>query len=195
MPMNAILFDLDGTLLDTLDDLAEAANRVLDQAGLPTHAHSAYRQFIGDGSRMLVTRAISRGSPHAGTYRRPSNAFQGRLQPTLENGHPSLSRYPGPAERPCGPRHPPGRRDQQTACVCRMLHAPFFSGYPLSDGLGSERGRPPQAPSIAGPRNGEAFAGRDEGMPAVGRQRRGYGNRPVRRHAARRRRLGVSLSR
>ena len=58
MPINAILFDLDGTLLDTLDDLAAAANRVLDQAGLPTHAHSAYRQFIGDGSRMLVTRAI-----------------------------------------------------------------------------------------------------------------------------------------
>jgi phosphoglycolate phosphatase len=58
MPMNAILFDLDGTLLDTLHDLADAANRVLDHAGLPTHAHSAYRQFIGDGSRMLVTRAI-----------------------------------------------------------------------------------------------------------------------------------------
>lgn len=58
MPMKAILFDLDGTLLDTLDDLAESANRVLDRAGLPTHAHSAYRHFIGDGSRMLITRAI-----------------------------------------------------------------------------------------------------------------------------------------
>jgi len=58
MPINAILFDLDGTLLDTLDDLAEAANRVLEQAGLPTHTPSAYRRFIGDGSRMLVTRAI-----------------------------------------------------------------------------------------------------------------------------------------
>ena len=56
--MKAILFDLDGTLLDTLDDLADAANRVLDQAGLPTHARSAYRHFIGDGSRMLITRAI-----------------------------------------------------------------------------------------------------------------------------------------
>jgi phosphoglycolate phosphatase len=58
MPMKAILFDLDGTLLDTLADLADAANRVLDRAGLPTHAHSAYRHFIGDGSRMLITRAI-----------------------------------------------------------------------------------------------------------------------------------------
>jgi len=58
MPMKAILFDLDGTLLDTLDDLADAANRVLDQAGLPTHPRSAYRRFIGDGSRMLITRAL-----------------------------------------------------------------------------------------------------------------------------------------
>jgi phosphoglycolate phosphatase len=58
MPMKAILFDLDGTLLDTLADLADAANRVLDHAGLPIHAHSTYRHFIGDGSRMLITRAL-----------------------------------------------------------------------------------------------------------------------------------------
>jgi phosphoglycolate phosphatase len=58
LPINAILFDLDGTLLDTLDDLADAANRVLGQAELPTHPRSAYRRFIGDGSRMLVKRAL-----------------------------------------------------------------------------------------------------------------------------------------
>ncbi len=58
MPMKAILFDLDGTLLDTLSDLADAANRTLDRAGLPTHGVSAYRNFVGDGSRMLITRAL-----------------------------------------------------------------------------------------------------------------------------------------
>ena len=58
MPMKAILFDLDGTLLDTLVDLADAANRTLDRAGLPTHPVGAYRYFVGDGSRMLMTRAL-----------------------------------------------------------------------------------------------------------------------------------------
>jgi phosphoglycolate phosphatase len=61
MPMKAVLFDLDGTLLDTLADLADAANRVLAQAGMPTHIPSAYRRFVGDGSRMLMTRALPEG--------------------------------------------------------------------------------------------------------------------------------------
>ena len=54
----AVLFDLDGTLLDTLDDIADAVNRVLAAQGLPTHDREAYRWFIGDGSRILVTRAL-----------------------------------------------------------------------------------------------------------------------------------------
>jgi len=58
MALQAILFDLDGTLLDTLTDLTDAANRVLAAAGLPTHDENAYRRFIGDGSRLLITRAL-----------------------------------------------------------------------------------------------------------------------------------------
>jgi phosphoglycolate phosphatase len=58
MPYKAVLFDLDGTLLDTLEDLADAMNRVLAGKGLPTHALDAYRYFIGDGAAMLVTRVL-----------------------------------------------------------------------------------------------------------------------------------------
>lgn len=54
----AILFDLDGTLLDTLEDLGNSANRVLSQKGFPTHALDSYRYFVGDGSAMLITRAL-----------------------------------------------------------------------------------------------------------------------------------------
>lgn len=54
----AVLFDLDGTLLDTLEDIAGAANRVLSGRGLPTHPISAYRQFVGEGAGVLFSRAL-----------------------------------------------------------------------------------------------------------------------------------------
>jgi phosphoglycolate phosphatase len=58
MDCEAVIFDLDGTLLDTLADIADAANRVLDSHGHPTHPHQAYKWFVGDGSRRLMTRAL-----------------------------------------------------------------------------------------------------------------------------------------
>lgn len=54
----AVLFDLDGTLLDTLDDIALAANLVLKKHGFPLHPTEAYRLFIGHGSRTLIERAL-----------------------------------------------------------------------------------------------------------------------------------------
>ena len=53
MRVTAILFDLDGTLLDTLGDIAEAANRVLSSFAFPTHPIAAYRNFIGEGVTQL----------------------------------------------------------------------------------------------------------------------------------------------
>lgn len=58
---HAAIFDLDGTLLDTLDDLANAANAALHSAGYPQHPVAAYRQFVGNGLRMLVRRALPEG--------------------------------------------------------------------------------------------------------------------------------------
>jgi phosphoglycolate phosphatase len=58
MSYKAILFDLDGTLLDTLEDLADSANRVLSAGGFPQHQLEAYRYFVGDGLAMLITRAL-----------------------------------------------------------------------------------------------------------------------------------------
>jgi phosphoglycolate phosphatase len=54
----AAIFDLDGTLLDTLADLADAMNCVLERNRLPGHDRSAYRYFVGDGIEMLVQRAL-----------------------------------------------------------------------------------------------------------------------------------------
>ncbi len=54
----AAVFDLDGTLLDTLDDLAHSMNRVLESRGLPVHPVDRYRYFVGDGANMLVKRVL-----------------------------------------------------------------------------------------------------------------------------------------
>ncbi len=63
MRFRAAIFDLDGTLLDTLEDLAGAMNTVLARHGLPPHPVSAYRGFVGDGIEALVRRALPRPLP------------------------------------------------------------------------------------------------------------------------------------
>jgi len=58
MAYRAILFDLDGTLLDTLEDLADATNEVMATLGFPTHPIDAFRYFVGDGMRNLLLRCL-----------------------------------------------------------------------------------------------------------------------------------------
>ena len=58
MNYQAVIFDLDGTLLDTLEDIADAANRVLVDKGFPSHSVDAYRYFVGDGIRILMSRVL-----------------------------------------------------------------------------------------------------------------------------------------
>lgn len=54
MKIKAVLFDLDGTLLDTLDDIADSANYALEASGYHAHPVSAYRYFVGQGAKNLV---------------------------------------------------------------------------------------------------------------------------------------------
>ncbi len=58
----AIIFDLDGTLLDTLDDLTASLNRALAERCLPPHPARRVRRMIGDGVHWLVRRALPRGA-------------------------------------------------------------------------------------------------------------------------------------
>ena len=61
MSYTAVLFDLDGTLLDTLDDLGDSMNAVLAAHGYPTHPISSYTEFVGDGVLVLVRRCLPPG--------------------------------------------------------------------------------------------------------------------------------------
>lgn len=58
----AVIFDLDGTLLNTLDDLADSCNYVLAQKGHPTFSVDQYRRFVGNGAAILMKRIHPAGT-------------------------------------------------------------------------------------------------------------------------------------
>jgi phosphoglycolate phosphatase len=62
MTYSAILFDLDGTLLNSLDDLADSMNIVLTSLGFPVHPVDAYRYFVGNGIPTLVRRCLPKSA-------------------------------------------------------------------------------------------------------------------------------------
>ena len=62
-PIQALIFDLDGTLLNSLDDLADCANTVLAEQGFAAHPVDAYRFFVGNGVEHLMRRAAPDNTP------------------------------------------------------------------------------------------------------------------------------------
>ncbi len=75
MKYTAVIFDLDGTLVDSLADIAAAANCVLAAEGFPVHDVQAYRTFVGDGVTMLMTRALPKSRRDEPTIRRCADQF------------------------------------------------------------------------------------------------------------------------
>lgn len=62
MPNTAVIFDLDGTLLDSLQDIADSANATLQGFGFPVHSIDSYREYVGDGIRGLARKTMPAGS-------------------------------------------------------------------------------------------------------------------------------------
>ena len=58
----AIVFDLDGTLLNTLDDLKDSTNFALQSCGFPERSYDEVRRFVGNGIRKLIERAVPAGA-------------------------------------------------------------------------------------------------------------------------------------
>jgi len=76
MAFKAVLFDLDGTLLNTLADIGNAANRVLSDHGYPVHPLDAYRLFVGDGARALIERIMPADARNSDSVLRLLDAFR-----------------------------------------------------------------------------------------------------------------------
>ena len=69
MHYHTVVFDLDGTLLDTLDDLADATNAALRACGYPPRSREEVRRFVGNGVHLLIERAAPHGVEEAAVER------------------------------------------------------------------------------------------------------------------------------
>jgi len=76
MPIRAVIFDLDGTLLDTLIDVATAANASLREVGVPEHPLTAYRKLLGGGIQRLFADALPPGAATPEQVARSVAAFR-----------------------------------------------------------------------------------------------------------------------
>jgi len=88
----AVIFDLDGTLLDTLEDIADAANRVLTSKGFPARPLEIHRAAVGNGARQLMARVLPESKRDAMTVQQCFEAFR-----TEYGGHlvEKTKPYPG----------------------------------------------------------------------------------------------------
>lgn len=89
------VFDLDGTLLDTIADIGNAANAVLRRHSFPTHPLSEYRQFVGEGVRVLLLRALPPQHRDDGTLNACMETMQSEY---LRHLNQTAKPYPGVLE-------------------------------------------------------------------------------------------------
>ena len=140
--VSAVIFDLDGTLLDTLDDIANAFNAVLEKRGFPVHPTDAYRHFVGDGPRVLTERALPED-------RRDPETIEACLADYLDhyryNPQVSARPYPGISEL----LDELGRRNISMAVVSNKVQeaavgsvSALLSGWRFSPVLGFREGVP-----------------------------------------------------
>ena len=93
MKTRGLMFDLDGTLLDTLADLADSMNEALSGLGCPPHPREAYRRFVGDGVEVLVARALPPEARDPATIERGRRAMlevYGRRWKTKTRPYPEV---------------------------------------------------------------------------------------------------------
>jgi len=92
MSYSAIIFDLDGTLLNTIDDLANSMNLVLEQHGFPVHPVAHYKLFVGNGMDTLTRRVLPSECTDENFIKSFLDEFQNQYSKTW---HDITKPYPG----------------------------------------------------------------------------------------------------
>lgn len=113
--LQAFIFDLDGTLLDTLGDLAASVNYALQTCGMPQHSIDDVRRFVGNGVRLLMERAVPDGAANP----RFEEAFTTFRQHYLEHSLDTTRPYDGIMEMLQALR----QRGYRTAVVSNKFYA------------------------------------------------------------------------
>jgi len=95
--INTVIFDLDGTLIDTLDDLRDSVNRALEIYGYPPRTRADIRRFVGNGVGKLVERSLPEGTENE-TFQKVFKCFKEHYDKNCAN---KTKPYPGVKELLC----------------------------------------------------------------------------------------------
>ncbi len=95
MPYRTAIFDMDGTILNTLDDLRSSVNVSLRRFGFPERTREEIRRFVGNGARKLVERAVPAGTDeatvqHVLDFYKPYYEAHSQLQTAPYDGIPAM---------------------------------------------------------------------------------------------------------
>ncbi len=139
MPVHALIFDLDGTLADSLTDIADAMNAALAVHSLPQHPTDAYRLMVGEGVKMLVARAVGAARVPVETVLETYHAKY------HEHAHAKTFAYPGIDDtlaELARRRVPMGVLSNKRDALTRALVALRFPTIPFLEVRGEREGVP-----------------------------------------------------
>lgn len=142
--MTGILFDLDGTLLNTLDDLMDAVNHTMEVFGYPRHTREEVRRFVGNGAGRLLQLSVPQGRD----WQEPLAAFQSYYR---EHCQIKTAPYPGIMEALYAlKKYPMAIVSNKPDAAVKKLCAQYFPGiYAQGEHPGCPRKPSPDMVRIA----------------------------------------------
>lgn len=142
--MTGILFDLDGTLLNTLDDLMDAVNHTMEVFGYPRHSREEVRRFVGNGAGRLLRQSVPQGQD----WQEPLAAFQSYYR---EHCQIKTAPYPGIMEALYAlKKYPMAIVSNKPDAAVKKLCAQYFPGiYAQGEHPGCPRKPSPDMVRIA----------------------------------------------